>query len=132
MSKDRGRKEVKKPKKPKVQFCYTQKKQPIGFLTCPFWLKTPRIVATYPDTLYQLLTVFISKIINPKLPIGYFFWVYNQDMEEQVVLPCAEKMALDTKKQAEAAATVAEHQHGTKLAAYKCQHCSLWHLKSVY
>ena len=47
-------------------------------------------------------------------------------------LPCAEKLALDTKKQAEAAASVANYQHDIKLAPYKCQHCHLWHLKSVY
>lgn len=52
--------------------------------------------------------------------------------EPAAELPCADKLALDTKKQAEAAATVAEHQHGTKLAVYKCQHCSLWHLRSVF
>jgi hypothetical protein len=48
--------------------------------------------------------------------------------EEEVVLPCADKLALDTKKQAEDATTVAKHQHGTKLAVYKCQYCNLWHL----
>jgi hypothetical protein len=47
-------------------------------------------------------------------------------------LPCAEKLAFDTKKQAEAAATVADYQRDVKLAPYKCQHCGLWHLKSVY
>jgi len=51
---------------------------------------------------------------------------------EESALPCAEKMALNTKKEAEVAATVADHQHGTKLVPYKCQHCNLWHLKSVY
>lgn len=53
-----------------------------------------------------------------------------QDDADQ--LPCAGKLALDTIVQAEAAATVAEHQHGTKLAPYKCQHCRLWHLKTLY
>ena len=54
------------------------------------------------------------------------------DDKEAPALPCVEKLALDTKKQAQAAATVAAHQHGTKLAVYKCQHCGLWHLKSTY
>ena len=53
-------------------------------------------------------------------------------MEEESQLPCAEKLAFDTKKQAEAAATVADYQHDTKLATYRCQYCQLWHLKSVY
>jgi len=51
------------------------------------------------------------------------------DREE---LPCADKLAFDTKRQAEAAATVALHQHGTKLHAYRCRYCSLWHLSSDY
>ena len=46
-------------------------------------------------------------------------------------LPCAEKLALDTQKQARAAAVVAELQHGTKLKVYKCHHCNLWHLASA-
>ncbi|MDB5169744.1 MAG: hypothetical protein JWN82_140 [Candidatus Saccharibacteria bacterium] len=46
-------------------------------------------------------------------------------------LPCAEKLAFDTARQAQAAATVALHQHGTKLQIYVCQHCALWHLASV-
>ncbi|HSX29583.1 MAG TPA: hypothetical protein VLE73_03425 [Candidatus Saccharimonadales bacterium] len=45
-------------------------------------------------------------------------------------LPCAEKLAFDTKQQANAAATVAAYQHGTQLHAYKCHHCGLWHLAS--
>jgi hypothetical protein len=51
-------------------------------------------------------------------------------MEELETLPCSEKLAFDTKKQAEAAATVALYQHGTKLKAYVCRHCGLWHLAS--
>lgn len=51
-------------------------------------------------------------------------------MDETPALPCTEKLAFDTQKQAEAAANVAEYQHGTKLKAYRCRHCSLWHLSS--
>ncbi|CAN5452207.1 hypothetical protein BH10PAT3_BH10PAT3_5830 [soil metagenome] len=47
-------------------------------------------------------------------------------------LPCAEKLAFDTKKQADAAAVVANYQHDTKLGTYKCHYCGLWHLKSIY
>ena len=46
-------------------------------------------------------------------------------------LPCAEKLAFDTSKQAQAAATVALHQHVTKLQIDQCRHCNLWHLASV-
>lgn len=45
-------------------------------------------------------------------------------------LPCSDKMAFDSLKQAKSSAVVAEHQHGTKLKAYKCRHCGLWHLAS--
>ncbi len=51
--------------------------------------------------------------------------------DEDKVLPCAEKLAFDTPKQAKAAATVALHQHGTELQIYQCRHCSLWHLASA-
>jgi hypothetical protein len=48
------------------------------------------------------------------------------------VLPCARKMAFDTKKEAQAAATAADWQHGADLKVYKCKHCHLWHLASNY
>jgi hypothetical protein len=53
-------------------------------------------------------------------------------MEESEELPCVEKLAFDSKKQAQTAATVADYQHDTKVAPYMCQYCGLWHLKSVY
>jgi len=56
--------------------------------------------------------------------------LYYVLMDEQEVLPCAEKLAFDTQKQAEAAAVVAEYQHGTKLHVYVCRYCNLWHLAS--
>ena len=43
-------------------------------------------------------------------------------------LPCADKLAFDTKEQAEATAVVANYQHGVTLKVYLCRHCSLWHL----
>ena len=43
-------------------------------------------------------------------------------------LPCADKLAFDTKEQAEATALAADWQHGASLKAYKCKHCQLWHL----
>lgn len=45
-------------------------------------------------------------------------------------LPCADKLAFDTAKQAKTAANVAAYQHGTSLQVYRCQHCELWHLAS--
>jgi hypothetical protein len=52
--------------------------------------------------------------------------------EENDALPCAYKLSFDTQKQAQAAATVALYQHGTKLKTYCCKNCGLWHLSSVY
>jgi hypothetical protein len=49
---------------------------------------------------------------------------------DEQALPCADKLAFDTQKQAKAAANVAEYQHGISLAAYQCRHCGLWHLSS--
>lgn len=51
--------------------------------------------------------------------------------EESTQLLCAEKMAFDTKREAEAAGTAAEWQHGGALKAYKCRHCHLWHLATA-
>lgn len=45
-------------------------------------------------------------------------------------LPCAGKLALDTKSQAQSSATAIKWQRGMKLKAYQCRHCGLWHLSS--
>jgi hypothetical protein len=45
-------------------------------------------------------------------------------------LPCAQKLAFDTQKQASAAANVAEYQRGVVLKVYRCRHCQLWHMSS--
>lgn len=61
--------------------------------------------------------------------------VYNSCMDNtefEEVLPCADKLAFDARREALGAATVALHQHGTRLHVYKCRHCSLWHLASDY
>lgn len=52
------------------------------------------------------------------------------DEDETPPLPCADKLAFDTKAQANAAANVAQYQHGTVLKSYRCRHCQLWHLSS--
>ncbi|HET7320398.1 MAG TPA: hypothetical protein VFI84_02295 [Candidatus Saccharimonadales bacterium] len=53
----------------------------------------------------------------------------NED--DQAELPCKDKLAFDTLKQAEAAANVAAYQRGLKLKTYFCRHCELWHLSSA-
>jgi len=50
-------------------------------------------------------------------------------MDEQV-LPCADKMAFDSQKQAQAVATTLASERSVKLKAYQCRHCQLWHLSS--
>lgn len=44
---------------------------------------------------------------------------------EKPALPCAEKLAFETKAQAQGAAAAAEWQHGAQLKAYQCQYCQL-------
>lgn len=51
-------------------------------------------------------------------------------MEEAEKLPCDDKLAFDSKKEADDQARVIKWQRGTKLKAYKCRHCELWHLSS--
>lgn len=51
---------------------------------------------------------------------------------EDNILPCSEKLAFDSKKAADASAVAIKYQRGTKLKAYKCQYCGLWHLASDY
>lgn len=50
------------------------------------------------------------------------------DDSDEVTLPCADKLAFETRRQASAAANVAQYQHGASLRPYRCRHCSLWHL----
>ena len=50
--------------------------------------------------------------------------------EQENKLPCEDKLAFDTKVQAEGAALAADWQHGAVLKAYICKHCGLWHLSS--
>jgi hypothetical protein len=45
-------------------------------------------------------------------------------------LPCKEKLAFDTKQQADGAALTVKYQHGTTVHSYLCRHCKLWHLAS--
>lgn len=56
--------------------------------------------------------------------------MYTGDPEDRAELPCAEKLAFDTERQAAAAANVAEYQHGAHVKPYVCRYCGLWHLAS--
>lgn len=47
---------------------------------------------------------------------------------EDTVLPCADKLAFSTRREAEVAAIVAKYQRGIQLKAYACRYCQLWHL----
>lgn len=56
----------------------------------------------------------------------------NNFAQKEDGLSCQDKLAFDTKEQAEASAVVADYQHGTKLKIYLCKDCGLWHLASDY
>ena len=51
-------------------------------------------------------------------------------MDNTSKTPCQDKLAFDTKKQADVAGLVAELQHNAKLKSYRCTYCNLWHLAS--
>jgi hypothetical protein len=51
-------------------------------------------------------------------------------MSDEVLLPCAEKLAFDTPAAARATATISQWRYGSKLKVYKCHYCHLYHLSS--
>ncbi len=51
-------------------------------------------------------------------------------MDEEQKLPCADKLAFDTEKQAKMAAIKAAWDYDAKLVVYKCKYCKLFHLAS--
>jgi len=53
-------------------------------------------------------------------------------IDDDVTLQCSGKMGFDSAGEAQNAAVVAAHQHGSKLKVYKCRKCDLWHLASNY
>lgn len=55
---------------------------------------------------------------------------YNEHAEEEPGLPCKDKLAFDTKREAQATANVAHYRYGGSMHAYVCRHCNLWHLAS--
>ncbi len=52
--------------------------------------------------------------------------------EAEYVMPCADKLAFDTRREAEAAANVAHYRYGSSLKVYCCSYCELWHLSSAF
>lgn len=53
-------------------------------------------------------------------------------MDDEQKLKCSDKMSFDSKREAVTTATVAGHQHGSKLNVYRCKNCNLWHLSSKF
>lgn len=49
---------------------------------------------------------------------------------EDKALPCADKLAFDSEKEALDQARVIKWRRDTNLKAYKCRYCELWHLSS--
>jgi len=58
-------------------------------------------------------------------------YVFDDVDANDDVLPCHEKLAFDTKREANATASVVEYRYGSKVHAYVCRYCRLWHLSSV-
>ncbi|HKX73100.1 MAG TPA: hypothetical protein VJM32_03750 [Candidatus Saccharimonadales bacterium] len=55
----------------------------------------------------------------------------DPELEAETTLPCHEKLAFQTREQAEAAAAVDAYRYAdSKLKAYVCRHCGAWHLSS--
>jgi len=51
-------------------------------------------------------------------------------MAESDTLPCGDKLTFDSEKEALDQARVIKWQRDTKLKAYRCRYCQLWHLSS--
>ncbi len=52
-------------------------------------------------------------------------------VENELALPCVDKMAFDSERQALDTALTSKHWYGSKLKAYLCKYCHLWHLASI-
>ena len=52
------------------------------------------------------------------------------NLENDSDYPCANKLAFDTKKDAEGAKVTASSRYGSSLHVYKCRYCGLWHIAS--
>jgi hypothetical protein len=53
-------------------------------------------------------------------------------MSEEIVLPCADKLAFDTLKEAKGVAVTSEYRYGSKLKVYQCRYCHQYHLATNY
>ena len=53
-------------------------------------------------------------------------------MDDDASLPCKDKIAFDSKKDALGAKALAKHRYGNSLVVYKCKYCLLWHLATNY
>lgn len=61
----------------------------------------------------------------------YYTTMYSHiDQETTDELPCKDKLAFDTRRQAEASANVVFYRYGSTVHAYICRYCRLWHLAS--
>lgn len=49
---------------------------------------------------------------------------------ETPALPCAEKLAFDTQREANAVIHTIVFKYDTPMHSYYCQYCALWHLSS--
>lgn len=57
------------------------------------------------------------------------YYGYSQfENGEPSELPCKDKLAFDTSKQAQATATVTLYRYGNQMRVYLCRHCDLWHM----
>lgn len=56
----------------------------------------------------------------------------DDELTNENELPCQGKAKYTSQKEANGAALLARHNHGSKLKAYLCDYCGLWHLASYY
>ncbi len=57
---------------------------------------------------------------------------YEDVVHEEPPKKCADKIPFDSKKIAQASATIAGDKYRSRLGVYKCSHCGLWHIKTIY
>lgn len=54
----------------------------------------------------------------------------SDHLSEPPSLPCADKLAFDTEREANAIIHTIRYKYGTIVHSYQCRYCSLWHLSS--
>ncbi|HEX8227051.1 MAG TPA: hypothetical protein VF572_04250 [Candidatus Saccharimonadales bacterium] len=50
--------------------------------------------------------------------------------DETAELPCKDKLAFDTQREAASSANVVQYRYGNAMHVYRCRFCQLWHLSS--